>query len=587
MSFARRPRAEASYDIAMRDQYRRRTERPGGSGPGGFDGGLHVFMRVLMVLFALIVVRLLWLQVIDAGRLAGMAEDQRTNVATIFAKRGTIYDRKGRALAMSVECSDIYANPKEVKDPSTLAQLLAEELGGDKNDYLTALTSDTTFRYLRRKVDQDVAERLRSKMADQKLTGVYLLPNTKRMYPYGNVGAQVLGMVGDDGQGLSGLELQYNDILTGKNGEMVMETSANGQPIAGGVSNITPASNGTDIVISIDIDLQESCEKIISEGVQTYHSNSGSVMVMDPKSGELLAACSTPLLDFDNVTDVAALSLKPVSSSFEPGSVFKVITTSIGFDLGLFQPDTSFYVPAEVRVGDDMVTDDDKRDYGADFTVREMMRRSSNTAMSLLVQEHIGRENFAKGVARYGIGSLTGIDFPGETPGLVRTLDQYDGATAGAMAFGQAVAIPMVQIVRAFGTVANDGVPTTPHFLVTKGGEEVSWPEGERVISPEAAEMETDVMRTVMLEGTGRHGQIQGYDIAGKTGTGEQASESGGYQEGHFVASLCGFANADNPQVLVYVGLNGMPHLASQSAAYVFHDVMAKSVSIMGIAPVS
>lgn len=580
---------EASYDEASRARYGVRAARPGGSGSGGSDSGLTFTRRALLGLCAVVAGRLAWLQVVDAGSLAAKAESQRTNVVALHAKRGTIYDRNGNVLAMSVECETVYANPKEVSDPSGTAALLAERLGGEKSDYMTLLTTkDTTFVYVKRQVDQEVAEALQDELLERELTGVYFLSDTKRIYPYGNVGAQVLGYVGSDGNGLSGIEYQYNDILTGTDGEMIMETGLTGTPIAGGASQVTEAKNGTDIVIALDIDLQEACERIIAEAIETYHSESGSVMVTNPKTGEVLAACSTPLPDFSNLSStLEELSLKLVSSSFEPGSVFKVLTTSIGFELGLFNSETVYTVPDAVLVGASYVRDDDSRDYTEDMTVREMMRRSSNTGMALLVQDVIGAQKFSEGVARYGIGTATGIDFPGETEGIVKKLGEYDGSTAGSMAFGQALAIPMVQIVRAYGAVANDGVPTTPHFLISKDGEEVDWPEGERIVSAETANMETDVMRTVMREGTGRNGQIEGFDIAGKTGTGEQASEEGGYASYSYVASLCGFTNADDPDVLVYAGLNGLPHLASQSSAYVFHDIMEQAVSILAVAPSS
>ena len=583
----RRYQQEASYDEASRAQYRVRASRPGGSGSGGFDGGLVTTRRLFTLLFAGVAARLVWLQAIDGPRLADEAESQRTNVATLHAKRGTIYDRNGNILAMSADCETVYANPKVVSDPSGVAELLAKHLGGEKPDYMELLTQDTTFVYIERQVDQDVADELQADLRKAELDGVYFLSDTKRVYPYGNVGAQVLGYVGTEGKGLSGLEYYYDDVLTGTDGEMILETGLDGTPIAGGASRVTEAVNGTDLVISLDIDLQQACEDIIREAPETYDAESGSVMVTDPRTGEVLAACSTPLPDFSNLTDAAALNLKPVSSAYEPGSVFKVLTTSIGFDLGLFNPDTVYTVDAAVKVGDDYVTDDDGRDYTESMDVREMMRRSSNTGMSVLVQDVIGSERFSQGVERYGIGHLTGIDFPGETQGIVKKLEEYDGATAGSMAFGQAVSIPMVQLVRAYSAVANGGTPTTPHFLVSKGGEEQDWPAGEAVISAEAASMEADVMRTVMREGTGRNGQVEGYDIAGKTGTGEQASEDGGYAAYDFTASLCGFANASDPEVLVYVGLNHLPHLASASAAKVFHDVMTQAVSIMGVAPSS
>lgn len=563
-------------------------------------------MRILIALAAaalvIVFLRLVYIQVVDGPRLAKRAEDRRTNVVTLNAKRGTIYDRNGNVLAISVDCKDIVCDPttvmKTVKNEKgktsqttdgaadDIADVLVEVLGGDRDTYLEALTrTGTRYAYLSKRVDVSKADQVAQELSDKGLSGVYYESNTKRVYPYGTTCAQILGYVNQDGAALSGLEYYYDDVLKGSDGQRVYEASRNGTPIAGGVSDTIAARNGTDIVLSIDIDLQEECESIISEGAKTYEAESGSVMVTDPKTGEVYAAASTPLPDFSNLADASALNLKLVSDSFEPGSVFKVLTTSIGLETGTLTKDTTFNIPAEVLVGDDVVHDDDNRDYSEDMTVEQALAKSSNVAMAYYVQNVIGSKNFADGVQKFGIGQKTGIDFPGEAAGIVRGYDDYDGSTAGSMAFGQSLAIPLVQIVRAFGAVANDGVPTTPHFLVSKGGDEVDWPAGDRIISKQTADTETEMMRAVMTDGTGVNGAIGGYDIAGKTGTGEQADENGGYKEAHFVASLCGFANAEDPQVLVYVGLNGIPYLASDSAANVFRDVMEQSVTILGIAP--
>lgn len=545
-----------------------------------------MLLGLLCVIVAAVALRLFWLQVVDGPRLASEAEGRRTNVVTLTARRGTIYDRNGKVLAMSVECQTIYANPKVVENASAVAQVLAQNLGGVASDYVGDLTADTTFRYIKRQVDQDVADKIKQELSDQGLAGIYYLKDSKRVYPYGSTGAQILGFVGSEGTGLSGLEYYYNDILTGTDGQMIMETGLGGTPIAGGTSEVTEAQNGTDIMLSIDIDLQEEAERIIAEGVETYQSESGSVMVSDPKTGEIYAACSTPLPDFSNLTDSSSLDLKLVSQSYEPGSVFKVITTSIGYDLGLYTPDTVYNVPARYTLGDNYVQDDDGRDYAEDMTVRYMLQHSSNPAMALLANEVIGPKRFAEGVEKFCIGQKTGIDFPGETAGIVKSYDEYDGTTAGYMAFGQSVAIPMIQIIRAFAAVGNQGTLTTPHFLIAKAGEKVDWPSGGQAISAEACEQEIDAMRAVMTDGTGKNGAVEGYDIAGKTGTGEQAKDgSDGYEGYYYVASLCGFANADDPEVLVYAGLNGTSHLALGSAAHVFHDVMQQSVAILGIAP--
>ena len=591
---------EASYDEASRSRYGRRTSDGPNMGTG--EGRMRILIALAAAAFVIVFLRLVYIQVVDGPRLAKRAEDRRTNVVTLNAKRGTIYDRNGNVLAISVDCKDIVCDPttvmKTVKNEKgktsqttdgaadDIADVLVEVLGGDRDTYLEALTrTGTRYAYLSKRVDVSKADQVAQELSDKGLSGVYYESNTKRVYPYGTTCAQILGYVNQDGAALSGLEYYYDDVLKGSDGQRVYEASRNGTPIAGGVSDTIAARNGTDIVLSIDIDLQEECESIISEGAKTYEAESGSVMVTDPKTGEVYAAASTPLPDFSSLTDASALNLKLVSDSFEPGSVFKVLTTSIGLETGTLTKDTTFNIPAEVLVGDDVVHDDDNRDYSEDMTVEQALAKSSNVAMAYYVQNVIGSKNFADGVQKFGIGQKTGIDFPGEASGIVRGYDDYDGSTAGSMAFGQSLAIPLVQIVRAFGAVANDGVPTTPHFLVSKGGDEVDWPAGDRIISKQTADTETEMMRTVMTDGTGVNGAIGGYDIAGKTGTGEQADENGGYKEAHFVASLCGFANAEDPQVLVYVGLNGIPYLASDSAANVFRDVMEQSVTILGIAP--
>ncbi len=588
MSGRRAP--EASYDEASVSRY-------GRAATGGHDDPkIKGLLAVVGVLFAIVALRLIFLQVVDAGRLAALAEDRRTNVSVIKAKRGTIYDRNGNVLAISVDCKDIVCDPtvvcytddaKREGAADAIASILSEVLGGDAATYKEALTrSNTRYAYLSQRVDEDLADEVATRLTEASLGGVYYENNTKRVYPYGTTGAQILGYVNQQGTALSGLEYYYDELLSGEDGQRVYEASGSGTPIAGGVSDTIAARDGTDIVISLDIDLQYESEQIIAEAAKTYEAESGSIMVMNPKTGEVYAAASTPLPDFSNITDASSLNLKLVTDSFEPGSVFKVLTTSIGIENGLLSKDTTFYIPAEILVGDSYVTDDDGRDYGMDMSVEYAMAQSSNTAMAYYVQDVIGPQLFAEGVEKFGIGQKTGIDFPGEAAGIVRSYGDYDGSTAGSMAFGQGLAIPLIQIVRAYGAVANRGIPTTPHFLVSKAGEEVEWAQGERIVSEATCEEDIEMMRSVMTEGSGVNGQVEGYDIAGKTGTGEQAEDDGsGYKEAHYVASLCGFANASDPDVLVYVGLNGVPYLAASSAANVFHDVMQQSVTILGVAP--
>lgn len=577
----------SSYDEVPRTSHR-------GSGSGGTSSSplaLNQFGWVPLIfagLFLVVILRLLYLQAIDAPRLAAKAHANHTNVITISSKRGTIYDRNGNVLATSEECQTIYVNPKEVADVETTSKILAQDLGGKQDDYKTVLSKNTTFAYIQRKVDMSVAKQLKDNLKKAKQTGIYYLADTKRVYPYGALAGQILGVVGTDGNGLTGLELYYDKILSGTDGQMTMEVGADGTPIAGGASQITEAKNGQDIVLSLDADIQQVAENKITEAVQTYGAESGMVMVTDPKSGEILAACSTPLL---NITDPASytndqLAFKMVSSSYEPGSMFKVLTMAIAIDNDILTPDSVLTVPAGVKVGDDIVKDDDGRDYTMDMSLTEILRRSSNTG-AILVGRADGADKFAEGVEKFGIGSKTGIDYPGEVAGLVTKRSEYTGTTLGAMSFGQGTAMPMIQIVRAISVVANKGVLTTPHFLISKAGEKVDWSgNNKQVISEDTAQKMTKMMQVVVDEGTGAAGKVDGYAVAGKTGTGEQAGENG-YKENVYLSSLIGFANAQDPSVMVYVGLNGTSYLASSSAAPVFSSIMSEALSDMGVQPVS
>lgn len=598
-SGATRSRGTSSYDEARAQ--RRGSQAARSSAP---RWPLPFF---LILVFGVIVLRLLWLQVIDSPNLKHKAELQHNYSVDILAKRGTIYDRNGNVLATSVECQTIYCNPNAITpytetaddDETTVAQgrtkaeqeaaqILSEVLGGDVATYQDILNIDTTYYVIEKRVDDDVADELMDKLSEAGINGIYSLDEVKRVYPYGSVAGQLIGFVGDEGTALSGLELYYDDILSGENGEMIMEHGSNGEPIAGGVYEIHEAKDGIDIVLSIDVNIQKIAEEKIAEGIENASASAGNVVVSDPSTGEILAACSTPLYDPTDSSTLTneALNLSCVSSSYEPGSTFKPIMVAIGYDAGVFARDTVYNVPAEVTVGDDVVTDVGSRDYALDMTPTEIIRRSSNTGAALLGMA-IGADTFAEGLTKFGIGSKTGVDFPGESAGIVTSRSEYTGASVGSMSFGQGLAFPSIQLVRAIGAIANDGTITTPHFLVQKAGEEVEWPEGEQIISADAANMVSEDMLTVVNDegGTGTEAQIAGYEVAGKTGTGEMASESGGYVEGSYLSSFIGFANASDPDILVYVGIYGTEQHGSTAAAPVFRAIMSEALTDLNVQP--
>lgn len=534
---------------------------------------------------ALIGARLLDYQVINRGENLDKADDRRRGVQTLFAKRGTIYDRNGKVLATCADCFNVYINAQNIaaEDRARVVRTLSRVLGIKRDAIRDAIDSNETFRYIKRQVDVDEVELIKK----EKLTGVEFEPALKRVYPNGSLASQVIGVCDVDNKGLTGLEKQYDEILTGKNGWLDSERGRMGDFIAGGAYHKVPAQDGMDIMVGIDANIQRVCEDALAEGVENAGAKYGSIIMTDPKTGEIIAACSNPTYDPGDLASAsnADMNLRVVSDAYEPGSVFKTFVCAAGIDQGLITPDTTFHVPAVVKAGDDDVRDVDKRDFAVDMDVREILRRSSNTGM-VLVGQKIGADKFAKHViSDFGFGKATGVDFPGESLGIVKKRSEYDGASVAAMSFGQALAVSPVEMVRAMSAIANDGIMTTPHFLKTRAGEEVDWTDGEtRACGAEAARTVADMMRTVVDEGTGQEAAIKGYEISGKTGTAERAGESGGYEENNNMASFMGFVSTQDPRALCYITLDGTPN-TSHAALPIFKKVMEAALPELGIKP--
>lgn len=517
-------------------------------------------------------------QVVNAETYRNEADARRLSAQTLFAKRGTIYDRNGNVLTQSVECENVYVNPQLIEDADEAIDALVDELGADRDTVRDLVKGDGTFAYIQRQVNQDICDEL----AARGIAGIEFEPTTKRTYPYDSLASQLLGIVNIDNEGISGLEAQYDDVLTGTNGSLVRERALDGSYIAGGMFERVDPSDGMDLVLTIDVDIQRAAEDALATAVEATSAAYGSIVVSDPRSGEILACCSNPTYnptDLEN-TDSASMNLRAVTDSYEPGSVFKTLVSGMAIDQGLVSPDTTFEVPAQVEVGSDMVGDSDKRDYGMTMTLREIIRRSSNTGM-VLVGRTIGADTFDSYLDRYGLKEDSGVDFPGENPGTIRSRDEYDGSTLGSMSFGQGIALAPIRVMRAVSCFANGGVMETPHFVQSKGGEKVDWSAGEASpVSAETAQQVTSMMLTVVDEGTGKGGQIDGYQVAGKTGTAERAGE-GGYQKGVYMASFFGFAPASDPKVAVYVTLDDTPQ-GSDAASVPFKSVMETALSVVG-----
>lgn len=547
----------------------------------------HGFLMAGLGLAGLaITARLADFQLVNADRYQAEADARRLTSQVLYAKRGTIYDRNGTVLASSVECKNVYVNPQliEKKQRKKAIKALVEVLGVEEDFVSDLIDQDTTFAYVKRQVDEADAEILEKK----NITGIEFEPAIKRVYPNGALASQVLGIVNVDNVGVSGLEKQYDEILTGVNGSLARERALDGSFIAGGAYKKVPAQDGMDIVLGLDANIQRVAEDALAEVVERVGAKNGSVMVSDPTTGEIICCCSYPTFDPTDLASAsnADLNLRMVTDVYEPGSVFKSFVAAAAIEHEGMTPDTEFSVPAVVQVGDDQVRDADKRDYGMTMTLREMMRRSSNTGF-VLVGQQVGADDFdAHVIGDFGFGASTGIDFPGESLGIIKDRDEYDGATLGSMSFGQALAVEPVQMVRAMSAIANKGVMTTPHFLKTRAGQEVDWTDGEtRVVSEETARAVADMMRTVVDEGTGKLAQIVGYEVSGKTGTAERASEGqNGYLEDNYMSSFMGFVSTSDPRAMCYITLDGTA-AGSDAATPVFRTIMETALPALGIKP--
>lgn len=535
--------------------------------------------QVLLVVFAALVAifffRLVFLQVIVADQYAAQAEESRTVSFDTTPRRGTIYDRNGIVLATSVDATTIYANPVEVTDAAAEAQALAGILGGEAADYQELLsTPSTTFVYIKRQADVEAAD----KVKELKLDGIYFIADTRREYPHGSVGAQVIGFCNADGEGITGLELQYNDILCGTPGRYVGERGEQGFPIPGGVKEEVAAIDGTDIMISLDIKLQDTVEQALADGVEEVETDEGSALVMDAATGEVYAACSLPYMDPNNMaeSEVGSEHVKAITQPYEPGSTFKSVSAMAILESKAMGPETTMFCPSTISANDYDVSDSHERE-GATYSLREILNHSSNVGISLAM-ENAGFPYLNDAIKRYHLTEATGIDYPGEGGGSVLDFNQWGKIVGYNISFGQGISVTPLQMVRFYGCVANDGVMVTPHFLISKpqSGEVAEWPEETVTEDAEALRDLRSMLRSVVTDGTGVKADIPGYEVCGKTSTAEIASEEGGYKREVYNLGFCGFIDNSSSKLVCFVGANEV--YGMRQTTKIFNDIMTNAV---------
>lgn len=544
-----------------------------------------VFFAILALIFF---VRLVFLQVILAPEYSAQAQDSRTVGFYVEPRRGTIYDRNGHILAISVDATTVYANPSEIEEPGATSRAIAEALGGKPSDYVDKISNSAspTFSFVARKVDVAKADKLR----EAELPGIYFLDDTRREYPYGAVGGNVIGAcsvaVDEENnrefyEGICGLELYYNTILAGTEGYYEAEIGADGTPIPGGVHVSKKEVEGQDIVISLDIEFQEQLQKRLEDGLKRVGVEDGSAVVMDAKTGEIYAAASYPYFNPADRSEVkeGSMQLKAASNLFEPGSIFKTVSAMAILEDDAMTVDDEVDCPSFIEADGYIVTDAHERE-DVVYSFRDIIKYSSNVGISLSVENAIGFQKFYDDILKYRLNTLTGIDYPGEQLGYLLDFDQWSKVQAYNVTFGQGISINAMQIIAFYGALINDGVSQTPHFLVRKPqtNEVPEYPTYEIIDNKKAIEPMVSMLTSVVTDGTGIDAAIDGYTVAGKTSTAEIYDEkNGGYLESTYNLGFIGFLPNSTSNLVCFVNANMVP--AERPVTFVFHDIMEDAVN--------
>jgi cell division protein FtsI (penicillin-binding protein 3)/stage V sporulation protein D (sporulation-specific penicillin-binding protein) len=544
-------------------------------------------IRLLFVVFALLfgatLARAGWLQVVKAAQFSRMAVRQHEHTVTVPAWRGTIYDTDGADLALGVQTTTVFADPTELRQPRAVAIAAGKLLGADPNTlYPELLNKKTRFVYVDRFGDPAQA----AKFLKKGFAGVGSYPEEKRNYPQGSVGAQVVGFAGTDDKGLGGLELAYNTQLSGSPGVQTQVDDPFGRPID--IVKSRAVREGADLHTTLDHTIQAQAEQVLRQTVTEWHAKDASAIVLDPRTGAVLAMAQAPGYNA-NETNKVSLPLqrnRSVTDTFEPGSTFKLVTISAAISSGIVSPSTRFRLPYSIRVADRVIHDAEPRPTEW-MTVSQILARSSNVG-AITIARLLGPARLGAWIQRFGFGKLTGIDFPGESQGIVLPVDRWSGSTIGTVPIGQGIAVTPIQLATAYGAIANGGVWVQPHLVKRVGGHVEKGFVHRRLVLP-AIDAELKTMLTGVVDehgATGNAAAIPGYSVAGKTGTAQKPGPNG-YIPGAYVASFVGMVPVKHPRLLVLVVVDE-PHRAifgGTVAAPAFAEIAKFDLQYLSVAP--
>ncbi len=555
-----------------------------------------------------VVGRLVQLQIVQYGDYLARARRQQQRIVEVSPARGVVYDRNLRELAMSIPEDSCFAVPAEISDPSMVARLLSGILAMDSDEIETRLTESKSFVWIARKLPADKVERIES----LNLRGIYFQKESQRFYPKGELAAHALGYVDIDGRGLGGVEYQYDDRLRGKPVQMLVMADARRRwyerhgPDAGQAENL---------VLTLDVNIQYIAEKALDAAIAATHSKAGVIVVQDPNTGEILALANWPTFDPNSAgaAQPEARMDRAVSALYEPGSTFKVVTVAAALNEGVTNPDEVI----DCQMGSIVIANHlihDHKPFGL-LTVTKVIAESSDVG-AIKLGLRLGPQKFYDYIRSFGFGSPTGVELPGESRGLLRRLENWSAISIGGVSMGQEVGVTPLQLASAVSAIADGGVLRRPHMVREVRACPTGKPDctaspdspqagavgdsaasqmsasaddsARRVVRPETAAMLRKMLEDVVLSGTGRLARLEGYTVAGKTGTAQKIDPATGrYSTRDYIASFVGFAPVNSPAVTVLVVLDSPvgQHHGGDIAAPVFRDVAQQTLSYLRVPP--
>jgi cell division protein FtsI/penicillin-binding protein 2 len=521
--------------------------------PRVVNSRIRLLLLCILLVFAALLARASWIATVRASSLSQLAQIQTKATVVLPAGRGTIFDSVGTPLALGEQATTVFADPRQVLHPQKEARVAARVLGLKANVVYKQLKDRSLgFVYVARKADPDLAARL----AKLKLSGFGYYGEERRVYPQRSVASQVLGYAGVDNTGISGLELELDKSLRGTAGKQTVVRDPFGRVIS--VEHTVPARPGKAVFLTLDQKIQANAEQVLRRTVSKWGAKSATAIVLDPKTGGVLAMAEAPSYDANKFPTVAAQFQRnhAVSDFFEPGSVFKVVTIAGALSQHLVTPSTKFVLPYSIQVADRVIHDAEPRGTET-MTVAQILQRSSNVGAVTIARTLLGETRLKQWIKQFGFGEKTGIDFPGESPGLLPSY--WSGSTIGNVPIGQGISVTAIQLASVYAAIANNGVWIQPHLVDHVQGEKPPAPRRRRMLAAGVDRSLLQMLKGVVSDaGTAVGAEIPGYTVAGKTGTAQKPGPNG-YEAGKYDATFVGMVPASNPSLLVLVTVDE-PH---------------------------